>query len=73
MLQMAHAFDKPEDNVRLAKHLIQTLNVFCDNLLLAESLTVDILTALFEELALRLLQTDESQDKEVKTCQDLSI
>lgn len=65
-LQMAHAFDKPDDNVRLAKHLIQTLNAFCDNPLLAESLTVDILTALFEELALRLLQTDDSQDKEVK-------
>jgi cytoskeleton-associated protein 5 len=46
--------------------LIQTLNAFCDNPLLAESLTVDILTALFEELALRLLQTDDSQDKEVK-------
>jgi len=65
-LQMSHAFDKPEDNVRLAKHLIQTLNAFCDNPLLAESLTVDILTALFEELALRLLQTDDCQDKEVK-------
>lgn len=65
-LQMAHAFDKPDNNVRLAKHLIQTLNAFCDNPLLAESLTVDILTALFEELALRLLQTDDSQDKEVK-------
>lgn len=65
-LQMSHAFDKPEDNIRLAKHLIQTLNAFCDNPLLAESLTVDILTTLFEELALRLLQTDDSQDKEVK-------
>ncbi|KAI0006226.1 ARM repeat-containing protein [Russula compacta] len=65
-LQMSHAFDKPADNIRLAKHLIQTLNAFCDNPLLAESLTVDILTALFEELALRLLQTDDSQDKEVK-------
>jgi cytoskeleton-associated protein 5 len=65
-LQMAHAFDKPDENVRLAKHLIQTLNAFCDNPLLAESLTVDILTAIFEELALRLLQTDDSQDKEVK-------
>jgi cytoskeleton-associated protein 5 len=65
-LQMTHAFDKPEDNIRLAKHLIQTLNAFCDNPLLAESLTVDILTALFEELALRLLQTDDSHDKEVK-------
>ena len=65
-LQVSHAFDKPEDNIRLAKHLIQTLNAFCDNPLLAESLTVDILTTLFEELALRLLQTDDSQDKEVK-------
>ncbi|KAI0302252.1 ARM repeat-containing protein [Russula brevipes] len=65
-LQMSHAFDKPEDHIRLAKHLIQTLNAFCDNPLLAESLTVDILTALFEELALRLLQTDDCQDKEVK-------
>lgn len=65
-LQMSHAFDKPEDNIRLAKHLIQTLNAFCDNPLLAESLTVDILTALFEELALRLLQTDDCKDKEVK-------
>ena len=65
-LQVSHAFDKPEDNIRLAKHLIQTLNAFCDNPLLAESLTVDILTTLFEELALRLLQTDDSEDKEVK-------
>ncbi|KAI0064593.1 ARM repeat-containing protein [Artomyces pyxidatus] len=65
-LQMAHAFDHPADNIRLAKHLIQTLNAFCDNPLLAESLTVDILTALLEELALRLLQTDDSPDKEVK-------
>ncbi|KAI0306375.1 ARM repeat-containing protein [Multifurca ochricompacta] len=65
-LQMSHAFDKPDENIRLAKHLIQTLNAFCDNSLLAESLTVDIFTALFEELALRLLQTDDSQDKEVK-------
>ncbi|KAF8268872.1 ARM repeat-containing protein [Lactarius quietus] len=65
-LQVSHAFDKPEENIRLAKHLIQTLNAFCDNPLLAESLTVDILTTLFEELALRLLQTDDSQDKEVK-------
>lgn len=65
-LQMAHAFDRPERHIRLAKHLIQTLNTFCDNPLLAESLTVDILTALLEELATRLLQTDDSPDKEVK-------
>ena len=65
-LQMNHAFDHPERRIRLAKHLIQTLNAFCDNPLLAESLTVDILTALLEELAMRLLQTDDSPNSEVK-------
>jgi cytoskeleton-associated protein 5 len=65
-LQMSHAFDRPERHIRLAKHLIQTLNAFCDNPVLAESLTVDIFTALLEELAMRLLQTDDSPDKEVK-------
>jgi cytoskeleton-associated protein 5 len=70
-LQMAHIFDRPDnlvpgDNFRLAKHLIQTLNNFCDHSLLAESLTVDILTSLLEELTLRLLETDDSQVKEVK-------
>ncbi|KAJ3539416.1 hypothetical protein NM688_g6364 [Phlebia brevispora] len=70
-LQMAHVFERPEDitqheNFRLAKHLIQTLNAFCDHTLLAESLTVDILTSLLEELTLRLLQTDNSPDSRVK-------
>lgn len=70
-LQMAHVFDRPDDlvleeNFRLAKHLIQTLNNFCDHVFLAESLTVDILTALLEELTLRLLQTDESSITKVK-------
>ena len=70
-LQMAHVFERPEDitlpeNFRLAKHLIQTLNAFCDHILLAESLTVDILTSLLEELTLRLLQTDNSPDGKVK-------
>ncbi|THH12641.1 hypothetical protein EW146_g7506 [Bondarzewia mesenterica] len=65
-LQIGHAFDRPESNIRLAKHLIQTLNAFCDNPLLAESLTVDNLTPLLEELATRLLQTDDSLDNEVK-------
>lgn len=70
-LQMAHVFERPEDitlpeNFRLAKHLIQTLNAFCDHPLLAESLTVDILTSLLEELTLRLLQTDLSPDSRVK-------
>lgn len=70
-LQMAHIFEPPEnlipeENFRLAKHLIQTLNNFCDHALLAESLTVDILTALLEELTLRLLETDDSTIKRVK-------
>ena len=70
-LQMAHIFERPEDlilddNFRLAKHLIQTLNNFCDHPILAESLTVDILTSLLEELTLRLLETDDSSVKKVK-------
>ncbi|KAF9532947.1 hypothetical protein CPB83DRAFT_873879 [Crepidotus variabilis] len=70
-LQMAHIFEHPndlvlEENFRLAKHLIQTLNNFCDHSFLAESLTVDILTALLEELTLRLLETDDSPVKKVK-------
>lgn len=70
-LQMAHVFDRPDDlvveeNFRLAKHLIQTLNNFCDHSFLAESLTVDILTSLLEELTLRLLETDESGVTKVK-------
>lgn len=70
-LQMAHVFERPEDlilddNFRLAKHLIQTLNNFCDHSILAESLTVDILTSLLEELTLRLLETDDSSVKKIK-------
>lgn len=70
-LQMAHVFERPEnlvpdDNFRLAKHLIQTLNNFCDHTMLAETLTVDILTSLLEELTLRLLETDDSAIKKVK-------
>ncbi|KAG2368513.1 armadillo-type protein [Suillus spraguei] len=70
-LQMAHVFERPDDlvsdeNFRLAKHLIQTLNTFCDHIFLAESLTVDILTPLLEELTLRLLETDESHVTKVK-------
>ncbi|THH06772.1 hypothetical protein EW145_g3859 [Phellinidium pouzarii] len=70
-LQMNHVFensttiDEPE-NFRLAKHLIQTINAFCDHSLLAESVPVDILTGLFEELTIRLLQTDESESSKVK-------
>ncbi|KAF6765176.1 microtubule associated protein [Ephemerocybe angulata] len=70
-LQMAHVFERPEDlmpddNFRLAKHLIQTLNNFCDHSFLAESLTVEILTSLLEELTLRLLETDDSPTKKIK-------
>lgn len=70
-LQMSHIFDRPEallveENFRLAKHLIQTLNTFCDHSLLAESLTVDTLTPLLEELTLRLLETDDSHISKVK-------
>lgn len=70
-LQMNHVFENANaivepDNFRLAKHLIQTINAFCDHPLLAESLQVDILTSLFEELTLRLLQTDESASSKVK-------
>ncbi|CCL99138.1 uncharacterized protein FIBRA_01153 [Fibroporia radiculosa] len=70
-LQMAHVFERLDEitipeNFRLAKHLIQTLNAFCDHVFLAESLTVDILTSLLEELTLRLLQTDNSSDNKVK-------
>jgi len=70
-LQMAHVFEHPsdlvsDDNFRLAKHLIQTLNNFCDHSFLAESLTVDILTSLLDELTLRLLETDDSSVKKVK-------
>lgn len=71
ILQMAHVFERPEkvsqkENFRLAKHLIQTLNSFCDHTFLAESLTVDILTSLLEELTLRLLETDNSNDNQLK-------
>ncbi|KIY50890.1 ARM repeat-containing protein [Fistulina hepatica ATCC 64428] len=70
-LQMAHVFERPDEllldeNFRLAKHLIQTLNNFCDHSILVENLTVDILTALLEELTLRLLETDDSTVKKVK-------
>ncbi|KAF9451059.1 microtubule associated protein [Macrolepiota fuliginosa MF-IS2] len=70
-LQMAHVFERPEElvadeNFRLAKHLIQTLNNFCDHGILAESLTVDIVTSLLEELTLRLLETDDNSIKKIK-------
>ena len=70
-LQMAHVFTNPDElildeNFRLAKHLIQTLNNFCDHSFLAESLTVDTLTSLLEELTLRLLETDDNTVRKIK-------
>ena len=70
-LQMSHVFEHPDDildpaNFRLAKHLIQTLNAFCDHPLFVQSLPVDIITSLLEELTLRLLVTDDSTDPKVK-------
>lgn len=69
VLQMGHVWDRgvsEAENYRLAKHLIQTLNTFCEHPILAESLPVEILTSLLEELTLRLLQSDESDDTKVK-------
>ena len=71
ILQTKHVWEEKEgisepDNYRLAKHLIQTLNAFCEHTVLAESLPVDILTSLLEELTLRLLQTDASSESKVK-------
>ena len=70
-LQMAHVFTNPDElildeNFRLAKHLIQTLNNFCDHSFLAESLTVETLTSLLEELTLRLLETDDNTVRKIK-------
>lgn len=70
-VQMSHVFTHIEEvsqpaNYRLAKHIIQTLNSFFDHTVLAESLTVEILTSLLEELTTRLLQTDECADPKVK-------
>jgi cytoskeleton-associated protein 5 len=70
-LQINHVFENAQsldepDTFRVAKHLIHTINAFCDHPLLAESLQVEILTSLFEELTLRLLQTDESPSSKVK-------
>jgi cytoskeleton-associated protein 5 len=68
-LQMNHVFETDileAPNFRLAKHLIQTLNSFCDHPVLSESLSVDTLRGLLEELTLRLLVTDESPESKIK-------
>ncbi|CCO28140.1 hypothetical protein BN14_02132 [Rhizoctonia solani AG-1 IB] len=48
------------------KHLIQTCNAICDHAVLLESLSVDSLQSLLEELTMRLLQTDDTRDQKVK-------
>jgi len=63
-LQMGHVFERADaiaqpENFRLAKHLIQTLNAFCDHPMLAESFTA-------LQLMSWLLQTDDSHDSKVK-------
>jgi cytoskeleton-associated protein 5 len=70
-VQVSHVFDRVNElldpaNFRLAKHLMQTLHSFFSHNLLAESLTMDTIVTLLEELTLRLLQTDESFDSNVK-------
>jgi len=49
----------------MAKHLIQTLNAFAI-IPIGGVFDSDSLTSLLEELATRLLQTDDSRDQEVK-------
>jgi len=70
-LQMQQIFENVDAltenaSFRLAKHLIQTLNSFCDHSILAESLSVDTLQSLLEELTKRLLHTDESKEPKIK-------
>ncbi|KAF9519981.1 hypothetical protein BS47DRAFT_1370532 [Hydnum rufescens UP504] len=70
-LQMAHVFDRSEgiaepQNYRLAKHLIQTLNAFCDHWYSGRDASCGHLNFTAGELTTRLLQTDESQDSKVK-------
>ena len=67
---MGHGFERADatihpENFCLAKHLIQMLKALCDHPMLAESLTVDIVTALLEELTSRLLKTDDSKVKDL--------
>ncbi|CAE6505293.1 unnamed protein product [Rhizoctonia solani] len=71
VIQMSQTFERTEDvhnpaTYRLMKHLIQTCNAICDHPVLLESLTVDSLQSLLEELTMRLLQTDDTRDQKVK-------
>ncbi|CUA69428.1 Cytoskeleton-associated protein 5 [Mus musculus] [Rhizoctonia solani] len=71
VIQMSQTFERTEDvhnpaTYRLMKHLIQTCNAICDHAVLLESLSVDSLQSLLEELTMRLLQTDDTRDQKVK-------
>ncbi|KAG9105033.1 Microtubule-associated protein, microtubule dynamics during spindle orientation [Ceratobasidium sp. 370] len=71
VIQMGQTFERSDDvnnapTYRLMKHLIQTCNAICDHAVLLESLSVDSLQALLEELTTRLLQTDDTRDQKVK-------
>ncbi|KAJ1308957.1 hypothetical protein OPQ81_004640 [Rhizoctonia solani] len=71
VIQMSQTFENTEDvhnpaTYRLMKHLIQTCNAICDHAILLESLSVDSLQSLLEELTMRLLQTDDTRDQKVK-------
>ncbi|KAF8605244.1 ARM repeat-containing protein [Ceratobasidium sp. AG-I] len=71
VIQMGQTFERSEDvnnaaTYRLMKHLIQTCNAICDHAVLLESLSVESLQSLLEELTMRLLQTDDTRDQRVK-------
>ncbi|KAG8743642.1 Microtubule-associated protein, microtubule dynamics during spindle orientation, partial [Ceratobasidium sp. 428] len=71
VIQMSQTFERSDDvnnaaTYRLMKHLIQTCNAICDHAVLLESLSVDSLQSLLEELTTRLLQTDDTRDQKVK-------
>ncbi|EJT96656.1 ARM repeat-containing protein [Dacryopinax primogenitus] len=69
-IRMQHLFeDRSERDAktwRLTKHLITTLSNFIEQPALARCLNTESLTALLEELTLRLLQTDEAPDPKGK-------
>ncbi|QRV72838.1 CLASP amino-terminal protein [Ceratobasidium sp. AG-Ba] len=71
VIQMSQTFERSHDvnnaaTYRLMKHLIQTCNAICDHAVLLESLSVESLQSLLEELTTRLLQTDDTRDQKVK-------
>ncbi|KZO91665.1 ARM repeat-containing protein [Calocera viscosa TUFC12733] len=69
-IRMQHLFEERTERDaktwRLTKHLITTLSNFIEQAALASALDSEALTALLEELTLRLLQTDEADDPKGK-------